>query len=136
MATESRGVPSAAVEKLFLTDQLLRRRLLQLFQDHFEVETRGLPTLRIFLEGHQELAHAVLGRCDQIDVIEQPIVISIRRDVGTLIRVGPQVDGTVIELTPELTGVWRCGKDPLGKPMHKVQIDSVSRIGDRPTTGR
>src|SRR6516162_6415557 len=53
---------------------------LQLRKDFVHVEAGRLLALRIVPERHQELA------------IQKPIVVGIRRDIGALVRVGPQIE--------------------------------------------
>lgn len=71
---------------------LLRRSLLQLLHDLIQVEAGRLPALRIILERHQELAHIVLGRHKQEEVVDDPIVVRVRGDVRPLIGVSPEVE--------------------------------------------
>ena len=57
-----------------------------------EVEAGGLLTLRVVPERLQEFPDIGLRRHQQIDVVDQPIVIGVRRDVGALKGVRPKIE--------------------------------------------
>src|SRR5262249_53845450 len=83
--------PDPAAELCIEANRLLGG-FLQLRKDFVHVEAGRLLTLRIVPERHKELADVVLRRNNQERVIQKPIVVGIRRDIGALVRVGPQIE--------------------------------------------
>lgn len=60
----------------------------QLRHDLVQVEAGCFLSLRIVPESRQELAHVILCRHEEEDVVEKPVVVGVRRYVRPLIRVG------------------------------------------------
>src|SRR6516165_3335781 len=66
--------------------------LLYLAQHVVEVEARGFLALRILRKSLQELPDKALRRHQQIHVIDQPIVVGDRGDVGALERIRAEIE--------------------------------------------
>src|SRR5580692_9652292 len=66
--------------------------VLQLRQHLIDGEARCLLSRRKLLERCQKLSDQGLRRDEQEDVVHNPIVIGVRRDVGVLVRIGPQIE--------------------------------------------
>src|SRR5271166_2744100 len=64
----------------------------ELRKDFIHVEASCLLPLWVIPERHQKLTHIVLCRDKKEGVVEQPVVIGIRGDVGALVRIRPQVE--------------------------------------------
>ena len=79
---------------------------LQLLHDLIQIETRRLLPLGVIPERHKETAHKVLRGHEQEGVIDQPVVVSVRRDVRPFVR----IEAEVIDLRHAETGK-RVGPD-------------------------
>src|SRR5208337_3130208 len=66
--------------------------LLELVQHVFEVEAGRLLPLGVILEGGQKPADVLLRRNEQKGMVERPVVVGVRRDVGPLVRVDTEVE--------------------------------------------
>src|SRR5262245_4533650 len=75
--------------------RLLRADLVQILHqrvDHLvDAEARRALAWRIFLERLQERSHPPNAVLKEIRVLRQPVVILVRDDIGTLIRIHPQI---------------------------------------------
>ena len=60
-------------------------RLLQFRQDFIQVETGRLLPLRIIFKRQQKLSDVILRRDKKEGIVKKPIVIGVRRDIGTLV---------------------------------------------------
>ena len=65
---------------------------MQLLQHLIDGEARRLLPWRKVLEGRQELADIGLRRDQHEGVIEQPVVVGVRGDVGALVRIEPEIE--------------------------------------------
>src|SRR5215467_9064985 len=66
--------------------------LLHLSQYLVEVEAGGLLALRVLPEGLEKFPDKGLRRHQQVDVIDKPVVIGDRRDVGALEGIGAKIE--------------------------------------------
>src|SRR6516162_5451537 len=66
--------------------------LLHLPEYFVEVEAGGLLALRVVPEGLQEFPDKGLRRHQHKDVIDKPVVVGYRRDVGALEGIGPEIE--------------------------------------------
>ncbi len=64
----------------------------QLRHDLVQVEAGRFLPLRIVPESRQELADVILRRHEEEDVVEKPVVVGVRGDVGPLIGVGAEIE--------------------------------------------
>src|SRR5215211_5412094 len=67
------------------------QRALELLDDLIDGEAGGRLARWELLEGRQELGDHPGGGEDDVVVVEQPVVVGVRGDVGALERVGGQV---------------------------------------------
>src|SRR5262245_66116452 len=70
---------------------LFAGRLLHFLQDFVQVERGRLLPLRVLPERRQELGDVGLSGHEHERVIEDPIVVRVRGDVGPLVRIRPEV---------------------------------------------
>src|SRR5262249_5821050 len=68
-----------------------RGALLQLLENLVDAEARGFLARRVVLEGREEFGDIGLGRHHQEGVVQQPVVIGVRGDVGALEGIAAQV---------------------------------------------
>src|ERR1700730_10391386 len=64
---------------------------LQLLHDLIQVETCSLLPLGVIPEGHEETAHKILRGDEQKGVIDQPVVVGVRRDIRPFVGVKAEV---------------------------------------------
>ena len=86
--SDNRGLSDRLAE---LQEELLLR-FSQLRHDLIQIEAGCLLSLRVVPESRQELTHVVLRGHEQEDVVEEPVVVSVGRDVRPLIRVGAEIE--------------------------------------------
>src|SRR6516162_9646212 len=72
--------------------------------EHLEVEAGGLLPLRILPECLQEFPDKGLRRDHQVDVVDYPIIVGVRRDVGTLEGIGAEIEHLWYTQTSERLG--------------------------------
>ncbi len=77
---------------VFQPPLLASAALLQFLHDLVQVEAGRLLPWRKLLERSEKLRDVVLSRDQQEDVIQQPVVVRVRRDVRPFVRIGPQIE--------------------------------------------
>ena len=98
-------------------------------------EARRLLPGRIILEGRQELADIGFRRDHQEGVVEQPVVITVGRDVGALVRIEPEIENHRHPQVGEGLGPHlECSRHPLlGEdkfPIVVAQTCQIAVIGE------
>src|SRR6266850_2535746 len=107
---EKRRTSSAAI----LSVSRAARGLVHLLQRLINGEARRLLARRKLFESRQEWSDDRLRRQHQVAAVEEPVVVRVRRDVGALERIGPQIE--------ELRNAQRCERlrpDP-HRPRHAL----------------
>src|SRR5262249_55377667 len=92
MMTRSRANSTGGTIAGILIASPLFRRFFHLLEDVVQIEARRFLSLRIFPERRQELSDIVLRGHQQEYVVDEPVVVRIRRNVSTFIRVGPKIE--------------------------------------------